>query len=186
MSSLIQRSNGVWYGVYSHRGKRVWKSTGARCREEASIIAESLEREFLSPKKMKLFQFRDVLMPLLQGELAPSTVRLIAAAFASFARIIGNIPMTAITPYHVEQFKSARLQEVSAVKVSIDFRALRASFNRAIRLRFLEGNPFCECNNIRVLEKEPRRLSEDELTKLLDVMRDDLMAILLFPQSQRG
>jgi integrase len=178
MSCLIQRSNGIWYGVFSGGGKRIWRTTGTTCRDEALVIVESLGREFISPRKMKILQFRDILVPLVQGELAPGTVKLIMAGFTSFARIIDDIPIRAVTPYHVEKFKSTRLQEVSAVKVSIDFRALRASFNRAVRLRFLETNPFTACANIRIQEKEPRRLSEAELTILLEVMRDDPVAVV--------
>jgi integrase len=179
MPSLIKRANGIWYGVFSSGRKRVWRTTGSKCREEALVIAESLGREFLSPKKLKVLQFRDMLIPLIHGELAPGTVKLISAAFVSFVRIIGNVPIGAVTPYLVEKFKLLRLHEVSAVKVSIDFRALRASFNRAVRFRFLERNPFSECDNIRIPEKEPRRLSEDELTALIRVMRDDPVATLV-------
>lgn len=142
MPTLVQRKNGIWTVVFSYQGRRVWRSTGTKKHEVAELIAEDIGREFVTPKDIRLMELWYFLLPALTGSLAPGTIKLYESAFKTFARIIGNVQICAITLSEIERFTVARLDEVSAVKVSIDFRVLRASFNRAKRMKLLDYNIF--------------------------------------------
>ena len=62
MGSLIRRNNGVYYGVFAVRGKRVWRSTGARTPEEAATAYREFSRQYDSWKGLSIVGFRDELI----------------------------------------------------------------------------------------------------------------------------
>ena len=179
MPSLIKRPNGVWYGVFSHGGKRVWRSTSTRCEEEARSVFDDLSKEFVSWERLTLGSLQNELAGLVQGVLSPSTIGLYRQAFLSLIRIIGDRKLKAISPYHVEIYKSRRLSEVSPTKINIDLRTLRAAFNRAVQFRMIESNPFSSCKNVPVPEREPRFLSPEEFKSLLRVISDSQMRAIV-------
>lgn len=78
----------------------------------------------------------------LNANLASTTVMLYHMAFKSFSRIVGDHPLTRYTPLMIEEFKIKRLTEVSHIKVSIDFRNLKAAFNHAFNWGLITENPF--------------------------------------------
>jgi len=186
MATLIQRKNGIWTAVFSYRGRRVWRTTGTRDREHAKMIAEQIGCDFIEPKNITVSRLWDILMPVLPASLSASTIKLDASAFKTFIRICGDLPLPAITPYTIEQFKVARLNEVSPEKTSIDFRSLRASLNRARKMKLLVHNPFMDCQNIRIPEKEQRCFSEEELTKVLSVINEDMLARIVMIAAATG
>jgi integrase/recombinase XerD len=70
----------------------------------------------------------------------------------------------------VEQFKVKRLEEVSDVKVNIDFRTLRAAFSLAVRWNLIPDNPFKKCKQLRIPERRPVYLTLDEYQTLVSVI----------------
>ncbi len=172
MPSLIQRHRGIWYGIFSYEGKRIWRSTETSCKEDAEQIVESLSKEYVSWRNLTILQYRDQLLNLLEGDLARGTLQLYGQALSKFAKIVGDRSLRSLSPYHVEFFKSERFKQVSPTKVSIDFRTLRAAFNRAVKFKMINCNPFARCENIRVPEKTPRFLSRDEFNCLVRIIDD--------------
>jgi len=170
MPSLIRRHNGIYYGVFSYEGNRIWRSTGVRDETEARLVISELSKQFISWKSVTLIGFRDMLGELLEGTLAPTTIAIYRVAFTRFADSVGNLQMSSVQPYHIELFKSKRLKQVSAVKVSIEFRTLRAAFNRAVKFKMIRSNPFLECRDVKIPEKEPRALTEKEFERLIAVV----------------
>lgn len=104
--------------------------------------------------------------------MAKSTLRLYDQALRKFSEIVGDKPLRLVGPYDVECFTSKRLKEVSQTKVSIDFRTLKAAFNRAIRYGMIETNPFKACTNVRVSERIPEYLSKEEFARLINCTKD--------------
>jgi integrase len=51
--------------------------------------------------------------------------------------------------------------------VSMDFRTLRAAFNRAVKLKMIESNPFAACEDVRIAMVKPYSLSKVEAEVLL-------------------
>jgi len=134
-----------------------------------------MSKEYPSWRNLTLLQFKDQLLQILRGNLSKTTIELYNQALLKFAETVGNIPLHSVNPYHVERWKANRLLQVSAVKVSIDYRTLRAAFNRAVRFKMIDSNPFLLCQNVRIPEKSPRFLSTDEFGRLLQVIHDHQM-----------
>jgi hypothetical protein len=119
--SLIKRSNGIYYGVFSQSGKRVWRSTRSSKIIEAREIYASIQSEFKSWDKLTVITFRDTLLDLVEGQIAHSTAALYRQVLTKLSTIIGDMRLGRIQAYHIELFKSKRLKEVSATKVNIDY-----------------------------------------------------------------
>jgi integrase len=179
MGTLIRRPNGVYYAVFTIRGKRKWVSTRTRILDEARKVYQDLCREHESWKGMTILDFRDELLTLIDGKLAKSSVRLYAQAFKRLAEILGNLRLSSVTTYHIERFNSERLKLVSPTKVRIDFRVLRAAFNRALRYGMMERNPCLGCEKPRVPEQPPRFLTKGEVSQLLQVVADPQMRAII-------
>jgi integrase len=179
MGSLIKRSNGVFYGVFTVKGKRVWRSTGSLSLEDAQQRYAELSRDFAPVDRLTILEFRESFLPLLEGRLAPATLRLYDSALRKFAEVLGNRKLRAITALDVESFLAKRLQEVSPSKVNIDFSTLKAAFGRAVRYRMIPTNPFCQCKKVRIPEAPLNILSREELGKLLNVVEDDQLRAII-------
>lgn len=179
MASLIKRSNGIWYGVFSYKGKRVWRSTRSHDKEEAIAVFNLLSKEYVSWKKLTLTDFKMDLCEMLKATLTPSTVNLYEQAFTTFINVVGNRTLASVTPYHVERYKAKRMQTVSATKVNIDFRTLRAAFTRAVAFGMIETNPFRACRNVILPDRRPVFLSGPEFAMLLKVIDDKQMRLMV-------
>ncbi|MBM2840931.1 MAG: hypothetical protein HW412_1459 [Bacteroidetes bacterium] len=138
-----------------------------------------MQKEFVSWKRLTLNQFHVELQRLLKGSLSLSTLQLYDQAFRMFTRIIGDRHLKRIMPYHVESYKAKRLEEVSATKVNIDLRNLRAAFNRAVQYKMIDSNPFSHLTSVSVPEKEPRFLSPEECRCLPRVVDDEQMKSII-------
>jgi integrase len=88
-------------------------------------------------------------------------------ALRDLIRLIGDHPLKEYTPQMVEQFKVKRLEEVSDVKVNIDFRTLRAAFSLAVRWGLIPENPFKKCRQLRIPFRRPVYLTPDEYQKVV-------------------
>lgn len=74
----------------------------------------------------------------------------------------------------------ARLNHVSAETINLEFRHLKAIFNRARFYRYIDENPFQGVKPIRVPENElPRFLELEEITKVRELFKIDLFQHLI-------
>jgi len=172
MGTLIQRSNGIFYGVFTVRGRRIWRSTGCRVKEDAQRAYEQLLQEYEGWNKLTILAFRSKLLELLEGKLASGTISVYSRAMILFAEINGNTRMQSVTPYHVEKFLTARLKQVSSTRANLEFRTLKAAFNRALRYGMIPENAFTRCDNVRVPKQDPVFLSKEEFSRLLKAISD--------------
>ncbi len=180
MPCLISR-NGIFYAVFSYHGKRVWRSTYSRDREEALQRMRDLSGEFISWKRITILDLRNELLKLLPGQLAPATLSAYDLALTHFSKVIGNKLLRTVSAYDIELFKSERLKQVSATTVAINFRTLKAAFSRATRLGMIERNPFEGVRNVVLPDREPVFLNSQEFGRLLQAIdNSQLRSIVIF------
>ncbi len=172
MGCLLRRSNGVYYGVYSSKGKRVWRSLKSRDLDQARNSYECLSREVERNTVYRLSHFLKDFQEIARLNFQEGTIAIYVGALKTFIRLCGDEAMGSYLPIDVERFKALRSREVSGVTVNIDLRTLRAAFNEALRLKFIQENPFAGMKLVRVPEKEGASLSEPDFQRLL-LMIDD-------------
>jgi site-specific recombinase XerD len=168
MASLHKRSNGVYSYITYINGRHVWRSTGSRSKKEAErIIASNFKEKKKQAPRLTLSMFSVKFLVYANTNLAHGTVLLYEQADRVFIRLLGDRNLDDYTLLDVEAFKAKRLGEVSAVKVNIDFRTLRALFQTALRWKFIIENPFHGVKQIRVPAKRPSYFTKEDLDQVL-------------------
>ncbi|TVM01614.1 MAG: hypothetical protein CV087_10630 [Candidatus Brocadia sp. WS118] len=86
----------------------------------------------------------------------------------------GDIFLTDITIKLLEGYRLQRQKLVNEVTINLEFRHLKAIFNRAKKLGYLSENPFSEIKPIRVPESDiPRFFEIDDIKKVREAFKDD-------------
>lgn len=166
MATLFKRSNGIYYYVTTQNGRQIWRSTGSKSLQDAlkNIPKDLTEYRESTPT---ISEFSKKFFTYAQTNLAPTTVKLYDQAVRTWLRHMGDRPLGNYSIQEIEEFKVKRLAEVSAVKVNIDFRTLRAFFQTAVRWKIVKENPFSGVRQIRVPTERPIYISKAEFQKLL-------------------
>ncbi|KAA3663152.1 MAG: hypothetical protein DWQ10_00775, partial [Calditrichaeota bacterium] len=108
-----------------------------------------------------------------------------------FLRFTGNIYIDKITSSLIEEFKLNRIKSVKPVSFNLEFRHLKAMFEKAVKWQYNEYNPFRDVKQIKIKNSNlPKYLTKDEVRKLLDTIHDidfqNLIIFYLYTGCRRG
>jgi len=103
MPCLIKTKSGIYHAVFAYQGKRVWRSTFTRDRDEAVHVMEELRKEFPVWRNMTILKLRDYLLNVMKGQNARATIELYDLSMREFARIVGNKFVRAVNAYDIVQ-----------------------------------------------------------------------------------
>ncbi len=141
--------------------------------EVSAMLADgkSLEEQSLEGKLLQ--DFFDEYMARTQHVKAASTLTREKNIFRNFLNIVGNIPLSAIKPLTMEEYRQNRLDSgLAPATVNIEFRHLEVAFNAAKRWELIDANPLENVRYIRVPQSEfPRFLSIDEINRTIEAFR---------------
>jgi len=188
---LTRRSNGFYYVVYWHEGRRRWKTTHAHTKREALQAVRDLERTLRqrsTPKPLSIFIVE--FLEFASSSFRPSTLDLYRRTFAIFQKLHGDISLSSLTPRHIDAYKAARVREASPVTTNMELRALKAALATAVRWNLLAENPFQGVKQISRPDSPPVFLSRRDFQKLLDVLEQgwlrDLIVFAVATGMRRG
>ncbi len=178
--SLFKRSNGFWYVLHEKDGRRCWKSTRSRSKQEALKTIARLQ-EFLKPKpkSVLLSEFVKEFLQYVEPTYSAKTARMYKDSLHSFQKLVGDIALRDLTCKHIDTYKAARLADVSPVSVNIELRTLRAAFNTALRWDELERNPFSGKILVKVQEQAPVYFSKEDFQSLLSLIKENWLKELV-------
>jgi site-specific recombinase XerD len=180
--SLFKKGRRYYIQFVDAEGKRKQKSTHCKRKPDA-MKAFSDFRDLLrkKPQHKLLSDFITELLAFAQENFARRTVIIYRSTLQHFARIAGNVTLTAITPQQWDSYRTERLKTIQAVTVNIELRALRASFNVALRWKLLESNPFSGLKLVPVPEASPSFFTKEDFQKLLSLIKESwLRELILF------
>lgn len=104
---------------------------------------------------------------------AHNTCEIIQLAFWKFREFADDIPLTDVTFQIIEGFKAWRLKSVNGTTLNISVRALKAGFEYAVRVGWLDKNPFKGVKQVHMPESDyPVYLDEAEVKQLLAAIPD--------------
>jgi integrase len=180
--SLFKRSNGIWYVLYDDEGRQRWKSTGCSMKSDAlKCLTEFKTLLNSKPKAKSLSVFVQEFLAYASVNYANASVDIFRVALRNLQAVAGNCTLLELTPWHLDQYKTKRLGEVSPVSVNVELRALRTILFIAVRWKLLSDNPFSRAQLVRVPEAEPTYFSEDDFQKLLSLIKEEwLKELILF------
>ncbi len=181
MASLIKTKSGIYYIVFSHKSKHIWRSLRTKDKREA--YRKFLEEQNSQPGKkvLTLFQAEEEYLAFVKTNLSPKTYLSYTITFKNLKKHFGNRPIEEITARDMEFYKSNRAATVSANTVNHDLRMVRAFFNKLVDWKILHESPCAKVKDIRVVDETRAFLSTEELDKLLKYLKGSFLHdIVLF------
>jgi integrase/recombinase XerD len=116
-----------------------------------------------------------------ESNKSPKTLEREQQALQQIIHLLGDIPISEITPARIEEYKAARLKEVAPPTINIEVRVLNTALNQAVELGWLKDCPSSRFKQIRLPEAEPPEwLDEEQITRLLATDDDKFRAFMLF------
>jgi hypothetical protein len=112
--SLYKLSKEIYYIGYYDDGKRKWKSTGTTIKTEALKALTHVKDLIGETNKPKMLsEFITAFMEYAEKTYSPKTMPMFRKALQHLSALTGNIRISAITPFHVDLYKTKRIDEVS-------------------------------------------------------------------------
>jgi|WetSurMetagenome_2_1015567.scaffolds.fasta_scaffold349325_1 integrase/recombinase XerD len=122
---------------------------------------------------MDTSDFGELLLELVQPQVAPKTFETYVNAFRKWKEIMGETVLEEISPQSIEMFKAKCLSSGLAPETtSVYFRSLKTLFNKALEMGMLTGtNPFSDAKSVKVPIKPPQWITEDDHKLLLKILK---------------
>lgn len=175
---LSKRKNGYYYLFISDNltGKRKMISCKTKRKPEALKFLNTYSQDArIETQRKQVMYFEDLQKEVLKyvtDNLRKTTVQIYLTTFKEFHKVIGNKAIQLITTNDIELFKSKRLKEVKPATVNIHLTTLKAIFNIAIKLNWLDTNPMNRISKIKIPEKEILAFKPYEIDLIMDVIQD--------------
>lgn len=116
-----------------------------------------------------------------ESNKSPKTLEREQHALQQIIHILGDIPISEITPARIEEYKAARLKEAAPPTVNIEVRVLNTALNQAVDLGWLKDFPSARFKQIRLPESEPPEwLDEEQIARLLATDDEEFRGFMLF------
>lgn len=167
MPTLVHHKNGIFYLVYSEKGKRTWRSLRTRDRKTAYQLHLKAEDGITPNKMVTLRQAQTEFISYVSANLSPGATAVYRNLFRQFNKFLSDRLLAEVTPHDIDCYKISRREKVSPATVNHDLRHLRAFFNRLVLWEYLEKSPCQGIQDIKQVERIPLYLSKQELDKLL-------------------
>ncbi len=172
---LSKHRNGIYYLFYRDDNNRRQKvSTRARRKSDALKFLQTFKIESEKRKAPKLFsKYMVQFLEYSKSNLREGTIGIYERTRDIFLRLIGDITLERLTPYHWDRYQSSRLQEVSPVTVNIELRALRGAISKAYRWKMINQHPFALLPLCRVPEQYPEYFTKEEFSAFYSAIKED-------------
>jgi integrase len=157
---LFRRRNKVYYIGYWQDGRKRWKSTRCRTKPDALKSLTRFKDLFTEdPVPTLLSAFIQDFHYHAEATYRPKTLELFDRSLRLLFSLLGEISLRSVSQKHVDTYKAHRLVNHSPVTVSMELRALRSAFNRALRWNLVTENPFVRVSVPTLPQSAPLYLS---------------------------
>ena len=157
----------VYHIVFDINGKTRYKSTSTDDEKLANAILEKFNAELTLEKfgikridslginKNRRKKLNDFINEHYQARkhYKEKTRKVDEYCFSNFYDFTGNVYLDEINKFNVEQYKSHRIKSVSPTTVNIEIRTLKAAFYYALKLNYINENPFSKSKKLKSKEE---------------------------------
>ena len=173
MSSLIKRSNGIYYFITPIHGVRRWISTGENTRDKALKKIPTLSFDHRHKEKIpNLSEYTNQFLKIGCSTHRPGTLEIYQRSLHALLESIGDKKISLICTKDIDIFKHDRLQSILPTTVNIYLRTLKAAFNKAVQWELLERNPFTRVLLCPVPQRSPQFFNVDQFQTLVKAVRE--------------
>lgn len=190
---LIKRKNGNYYIKYwsdvSNEYKRI--STNLKNKKEASkMLAEFIPPdESTKIPKIKLKNFRIEYESYIKQRYSRKYLQSIVTSFNKLEEFFGDILISNIDSHNLERFFDLSLSR-SKYASFLYLRTLKAAFNKAIKWKYIDNNPFKEIRLPKFPKNIPEYITEADLFKIIesenDCMLKNIYKVAFYTGMRRG
>ncbi len=192
-----RQAGGVFYiGIRGETGKIKWTSTGETNKSDAlEAFKKFKQKQPNAPHEPTLSQFMTICEDRLKGSIRVGTVESYRDAMTDFLTVCGDRYLSNYSLNDVETFKTALAngmqrkdrngnpykRKSKEISINIKLRAIKACFNRAVKWDMVESNPLRKMELLRVKQKPPVYMNQEQLTRILNEVNQPLLKrIILF------
>jgi site-specific recombinase XerD len=175
---ISKRKNKVYYLFYTGSdGKNKMRSCKTKIKSEALKFLTTFRESSKIQKEVifanyKISDLQTELIGFAKTNYRYKTVKEYKSIFNNFINVIGDIRLKLITVQQIEAYKTFKSNEVTGETVNKHLRTLKAGFNFAIKLNWIEKNPFDKVVKIKIPQKEPQIFTDENLSDLFKVIDD--------------
>jgi|WetSurMetagenome_2_1015567.scaffolds.fasta_scaffold31497_3 integrase len=176
---LYKRNGVYYYHETDGSGKTVWRSTHQRSKSNALLYLKHLTDSTVlnTPKLAAFIQQVD---EFCKGSRSPATRTMYLACLNHLKDQVGNNSIGEISVQDGERYKALRRgKNLAEVSVNIELRALRATFNLAVkRWKTLSENPFKAVELYPERELVPVAMTQEQAAKLFQAVKEPYLRYL--------
>ncbi len=174
---LFRRKNGYWY-IRFERGKE--KSLRTKDKRLAERLFREIQKEALKGRlvllekreRISLKEFFKEYLAWSEQNKSLETVKKEKWIFKGFLDYCGDKPLRAIRSKDVELFLAfLRAKGRKPSGINIDYRHLKAAFNKARDWGYIKENPFTRVKPLKVPHQPPKFLKKEEVEKLFTLVK---------------
>lgn len=187
MGRIFKRTDGrsdKWYIEYRDQyGQRKYETFVDKRKAEQVLKkreTEIYEDKYFDIRKERKIKFDEILNQYL--EYAKVNKKSFKKNYELFSRpmqkFFNGKYIGSITPYTIEEYKAARIKNVSQTTINRELGFLKALFNKAITWRKIKNNPIREVKFFKVDNARIRYLSKEEIIRLCEQCKGYLFPIV--------
>lgn len=159
-------------------GRLRTKHIGDISKTAARHIRATLENDLLK-KRLGIFTgdssvtlsiLRDEYIYAIRKDRSQTTVNLTNRAFNNLIAYGGDVLITSLTSRDIEEWMSSLKKANSSV--NIEFRHLKAAFNRAVEWYYIDYSPFNRVKQLKTVKKQRQVIPQNHVIRLLDNIDD--------------
>lgn len=175
------RGDTIWVIHYRLGKKQKMKTIGKTDKRTAQKVLVQFESQLASREfrveqlqKITIKDFEKNFLELARMEKAYETFLKDERVLRNLLAYFGDIYLNTIEPKDVELYRIKRLESVSPETVNLEFRHLKAIFNRALSYGYIQDNPFCRIRSLKIPESNiPRFFELEEIAKVREIFSKD-------------
>jgi len=181
MPTLIRHRSGIFYIVYSAKGRRLWRSTRTRNSKEAYRIFLESPLDSKPDSVLLLHSQIDEYLSYVKTNFSPRTHEAYSLVLKHLTKFLGDLEVGKITGLMLERYKAERVKHVRPATINLEIRAIRTFLGRLKKWNIIQEDPSKDIRELRIPEEPPVYLTQGELDQLISGISDRwLRQIVLF------
>lgn len=167
----------VWVVCWTQDGVRKYKHIGDVPKQVAEKILAKIKTDLALKKfglyegeRKRLSEWKDEYVDLIKKDHSHGTIKRFLTAYEHFYKIIGNKYLDEISSNDIEIWKMKC--PGSPVSINIEYRMLKAFFQKAVLLGYLDTNPFRRVKPLKTDRKYPQVIDIESLKKFFEAVQN--------------
>ena len=183
-----QKDRPYYYVVFEQAGKRTKKSTKCKYKSDALKFLSEFEKNFYKQKIEKivtLSDFETEYREYIKNKLTISSQSSVKLCFSMLTKAIGNPQLRKIDVKTIDKFITSTFNR-SESTAALNYRTLKAAFNKALQWNYITSNPFSKIKAPKVEKKLPVFISDNEFKQILEATEKQFLRDLFITAYNTG